>query len=161
MLVLLAGIFVVHIATVIMLFVSTISNVWMVGTSNLRPISSGLWLLCNETCDQLPVSSDDEASLKTVQAFMVLSIIFSVIALVMFIVQLFTLEKGQRFYITGAIMLVCWLCILIGVSIYTARFTGGIAVFSNPHHGYCFILAWICFCFSFIIGILYLVLRKK
>ncbi|KFP80867.1 PREDICTED: epithelial membrane protein 1 [Apaloderma vittatum] len=161
MLVLLAGIFVVHIATVIMLFVSTISNVWMVSTFNSRPISSGLWLLCNETCDQLRVSSDDEASLKTVQAFMILSIIFSVIALVMFIVQLFTLEKGQRFYITGAIMLVCWLCILIGVSIYTARFTGGMEVFTNPHHGYCFILAWICFCFSFIIGILYLVLRKK
>lgn len=38
---------------------------------------------------------------------MILSIIFSVIALVMFIVQLFTLEKGKRFYITGAIMLVC------------------------------------------------------
>lgn len=47
------------------------------------------------------------ASLKAVQAFMILSIIFSVVALVMFIVQLFTLEKGKRFYITGAIMLVC------------------------------------------------------
>ncbi|GAB0176690.1 epithelial membrane protein 1 [Grus japonensis] len=107
MLVLLAGIFVVHIATVIMLFVSTIANVWMVGSSSLGTVSSGLWLLCNKTCEQLPVSSRDEASLKAVQAFMILSIIFSVIALVMFIVQLFTLEKGKRFYITGAIMLVC------------------------------------------------------
>ncbi|NWI63502.1 EMP1 protein, partial [Todus mexicanus] len=161
MLVLLAGIFVVHIATVIMLFVSTISNVWMVASSNFGQVSSGLWLLCNSTCDQLPVNSDEEASLKAVQAFMILSIIFSVIALVMFIVQLFTLEKGKRFYITGAFMLVCWLCILIGVSIYTARFTGKMADFESPHHGYCFILAWICFCFSFIISILYLVLRKK
>ncbi|KFO73011.1 epithelial membrane protein 1 [Cuculus canorus] len=161
MLVLLAGIFVVHIATVIMLFVCTISNVWMVGTSNLERVSSGLWLLCNRTCEQLPVSSDNEASLKAVQAFMILSIIFSVIALVMFIVQLFTLEKGKRFYITGGIMLVCWVCILIGVSIYTARFTGQMPAFTNTHHGYCFILAWICFCFSFITGILYLVLRKK
>uniref|UniRef100_A0A8C0FQK9 Epithelial membrane protein 1 n=2 Tax=Strigidae TaxID=30459 RepID=A0A8C0FQK9_BUBBB len=89
---------------------------------------------------------------------MILSIIFSVIALVMFVVQLFTLEKGKRFYITGAIMLVCWMCILIGVSIYTARFRQDA---TSSHHGYCFILAWICFCFSFIIGILYLVLRKK
>ncbi|KAM6321029.1 epithelial membrane protein 1 [Aegotheles albertisi] len=161
MLVLLAGIFVVHIATVIMLFVSTISNVWMVGYSSFGTASSGLWLLCNNTCMQLPVNSDDEASLKATQAFMILSIIFSVIALVMFIVQLFTLEKGKRFYITGAIMLVCWMCILIGVSIYTARFTGNIPRSTNTHHGYCFILAWICFCFSFIIGILYLVLRKK
>ncbi|NXD84091.1 EMP1 protein, partial [Halcyon senegalensis] len=161
MLVLLAGIFVVHIATVIMLFVSTIANVWMVASSSLGPVSSGLWLLCNNTCEQLPVSSGEEASLKAVQAFMILSIIFSVIALVMFIVQLFTLEKGKRFYITGAFMLVCWMCILIGVSIYTARFTGKMSEFTRPHHGYCFILAWICFCFSFIIGILYLVLRKK
>ncbi|KAF1548518.1 Epithelial membrane protein 1, partial [Eudyptula albosignata] len=161
MLVLLAGIFVVHIATVIMLFVSTIANVWMVGSSNVGMASSGLWLLCNKTCEQLPVSRYDDASLKAVQAFMILSIIFSVVALVMFIVQLFTLEKGKRFYITGAIMLVCWMCILIGVSIYTARFTGRMPGFTNSHHGYCFILAWICFCFSFIIGILYLVLRKK
>ncbi|NXW56409.1 EMP1 protein, partial [Eurystomus gularis] len=161
MLVLLAGIFVVHIATVIMLFVSTIANVWMVASSNLGPVSSGLWLLCNQTCEQLQVNSSDEPSLKAVQAFMILSIIFSVIALVMFIVQLFTLEKGKRFYITGAIMLVCWMCILIGVSIYTARFTGKMAALTRPHHGYCFILAWICFCFSFVIGILYLVLRKK
>ncbi|NXV44622.1 EMP1 protein, partial [Uria aalge] len=161
MLVLLAGIFVVHIATVIMLFVSTIANVWMVGTSNSGTVSTGLWLLCNTTCEQLPVSTSTEASLKAVQAFMILSIIFSVIALVMFIVQLFTLEKGKRFYITGAIMLVCWLCILIGVSIYTAQFTDKVPRSTNSHHGYCFILAWICFCFSFIISILYLVLRKK
>ncbi|KFQ36378.1 PREDICTED: epithelial membrane protein 1 [Merops nubicus] len=161
MLVLLAGIFVVHIATVIMLFVSTISNVWMVASSSYGPVSLGLWFLCNQTCQPLPVSGAEEASLKAVQAFMILSIIFSVIALVMFIVQLFTLEKGNRFYITGAIMLVCWLCILVAVSIYTARFTGQLPTFTRPHHGYCFILAWICFCFSFIIGILYLVLRKK
>ncbi|NXS58761.1 EMP1 protein, partial [Brachypteracias leptosomus] len=161
MLVLLAGIFVVHIATVIMLFVSTISNVWTVASSSFGPASSGLWLLCNQTCEHLQVNSSDEPSLKAVQGFMILSIIFSVIALVMFIVQLFTLEKGKRFYITGAIMLVCWMCILIGVSIYTARFAGKMPTFPRPHHGYCFILAWICFCFSFIIGILYLVLRKK
>ncbi|XP_013803458.1 epithelial membrane protein 1 [Apteryx mantelli] len=160
MLVLLAGIFVVHIATVIMLFVSTIANVWMVGYYNAEKASSGLWLLCNRSCGHLPVATSDDASLKAVQAFMILSIIFSVIALVMFIVQLFTLEKGKRFYITGAIMLVCWLCILIGASIYTARFTK-MAGFREVHHGYCFILAWICFCFSFIISILYLVLRKK
>ncbi|KFU98525.1 Epithelial membrane protein 1, partial [Tauraco erythrolophus] len=135
--------------------------VWMVGSSTFGTASSGLWLLCNQTCEQLAVSSSNEASLKAVQAFMVLSIIFSVIALIMFIVQLFTLEKGKRFYITGAIMLVCWVCILIGVSIYTARFTGRMSEATTSHHGYCFILAWICFCFSFIIGILYLVLRKK
>ncbi|XP_003202244.2 epithelial membrane protein 1 isoform X1 [Meleagris gallopavo] len=104
MLVLLAGIFVVHIATVIMLFVSTIANVWMVGS--IGNVSWGLWMWCNNTCQSLTPSEGNEPSLKAAQAFMILSIIFSVVALVTFIVQLFTLEKGKRFYITGAITLV-------------------------------------------------------
>lgn len=159
MLVLLAGIFVVHIATVIMLFVSTISNVWMVTSTSDKTNSSGLWKQCSENnCQDLVVNDDDLAALKAVQAFMILAIIFSFISLVMFVVQLFTMEKGKRFYITGAIMLICWLFILIAASIYTARFP---QYYKESHHGYSFILAWICFCFSFIIGILYLVLRKK
>ncbi|KAM9172513.1 epithelial membrane protein 1 [Pangshura tecta] len=161
MLVLLAGIFVVHIATVVMLFVSTIANVWMAGTSTKGTNTTGLWLNCDAgKCQQTAFAEGDMPSLKAVQAFMILAIIFSFISLVMFVVQLFTMEKGKRFYITGAIMLICWLFILIAVSIYTARFPH---YFTAPrdHHGYSFILAWICFCFSFIIGILYLVLRKK
>ncbi|XP_034983434.2 epithelial membrane protein 1 [Zootoca vivipara] len=162
MLVLLAGIFVVHIATVIMLFVSTIANVWMAGQiNNGKTNSSGLWLQCIDgRCQDLRFEEDDLNALKAVQAFMILAIIFSFVSLVMFVVQLFTMEKGKRFYMTGAIMLVCWLFILISVSIYTARFPQYF-VSSLDHHGYSFILAWICFCFSFIIGILYLVLRKK
>ncbi|KAF7248899.1 Epithelial membrane protein 1 [Varanus komodoensis] len=162
MLVLLAGIFVIHIATVIMLFVSTIANVWMAGmTSGGSTNSSGLWEQCADgKCTDLPFVSDDLDSLKAVQAFMILAIIFSFVSLVMFVVQLFTMEKGKRFYITGAIMLVCWLFILIAVAIYTARFPHYYKA-KNDHHGYSFILAWICFCFSFIIGVLYLVLRKK
>ncbi|XP_062989728.1 epithelial membrane protein 1 [Elgaria multicarinata webbii] len=161
MLVLLAGIFVVHIATVVMLFVSTIANVWMTTTNSGATNSSGLWAECiGSHCTALPFVGDDLAALKAVQAFMILAIIFSFVSLVMFVVQLFTMEKGKRFYITGAIMLVCWLFVLIAVSIYTARFP---QYYKNhiDHHGYSFILAWICFCFSFIIGVLYLILRKK
>ncbi|XP_070612074.1 epithelial membrane protein 1 [Erythrolamprus reginae] len=159
MLVLLAGIFVVHSATVIMLFVSTIANVWTVTTIGEKTNSSGLWKQCFESnCEDLPIANDDLAALKAVQAFMILAIIFSFISLVMFVVQLFTMEKGKRFYITGAVMLICWLFILIAASIYTARFSH---YYKGGHHGYSFILAWICFCFSFIIGILYLILRKK
>ncbi|XP_036614616.1 epithelial membrane protein 1 [Trichosurus vulpecula] len=159
MLVLLAGIFVVHIATVIMLFVSTIANVW--GVSKNGTISAGLWNLCeNGKCDQDTQYAGEDA-LKSVQAFMILAIIFSVISLVVFIFQLFTMEKGNRFFLSGAVMLICWLCILIGVSIYTDKYANVEAFQEFDHHGYSFILAWICFCFSFIIGILYLVLRKK
>ncbi|XP_019400746.1 PREDICTED: epithelial membrane protein 1 [Crocodylus porosus] len=157
MLVLLAGIFVIHIATVIMLFVSTISNVWLVSSLMNQNGTVGLWLECTAGhCIQAKIHTEEP--MKAVQAFMILAIIFSFVSLVMFVVQLFTLEKGKRFYIAGAIMLICWLCILIGASIFTAQYSG---YFTPSHHGYCFILAWICFCFSFIIGILYLVLRKK
>lgn len=46
-------------------------------------------------------------AIKAVQAFMILSIIFSVISLVVFVFQLFTMEKGNRFFLSGATMLVC------------------------------------------------------
>lgn len=54
------------------------------------------------------------------------------------------------------------LCIMVGVSVYTHHYAGGYGTnYGNSHHGYSFILTWICFCSSFIIGVLYLVLRKK
>ncbi|XP_051011444.1 epithelial membrane protein 1 [Acomys russatus] len=160
MLVLLAGIFVVHIATAIMLIVSTSSNVWMV-LDNVES-SVGLWKNCTAgNCDGT-LSYGHEDAIKAVQAFMILSIIFSVISLVVFVFQLFTMDKGNRFFLSGSTMLVCWLCILVGVSIYTHHYAHGERNFAqSSHQGYCFILAWICFCFSFIIGILYMVLRKK
>ncbi|KAK7833916.1 hypothetical protein U0070_004897 [Myodes glareolus] len=103
MLVLLAGIFVVHIAAAIMLFVSTISNVWIV--SNDVASSVGLWKNCtNGHCtDTLTYGNED--ALKAVQAFMILSIIFCVISLLVFVFQLFTMEKGNRFFLSGSTML--------------------------------------------------------
>ncbi|XP_025257241.1 epithelial membrane protein 1 isoform X4 [Theropithecus gelada] len=107
MLVLLAGIFVVHIATVIMLFVCTIANVWVV--SNVGNASVGLWNNCTNTlCNGTLVYAHEDA-LKTVQAFMILSIIFSAISLLVFVFQLFTMEKGNRFFLSGATMLVCFI----------------------------------------------------
>uniref|UniRef100_A0A8D1KQJ2 Epithelial membrane protein 1 n=1 Tax=Sus scrofa TaxID=9823 RepID=A0A8D1KQJ2_PIG len=105
MLVLLAGIFVVHIATVVMLFVCTIANVWVV--SDAGQGSVGLWKNCTSAgcTDTLLYGGED--ALKSVQAFMILSIIFSVVSLVVFVFQLFTMEKGNRFFLSGATMLVC------------------------------------------------------
>uniref|UniRef100_F7GBQ1 Uncharacterized protein n=2 Tax=Ornithorhynchus anatinus TaxID=9258 RepID=F7GBQ1_ORNAN len=91
---------------------------------------------------------------------MILAIIFSFVALLIFVFQLFTLEKGNRFFISGAVMLLCWVFVLIAVSVYTDRLTGYFSP-EESHHGYSFILAWICFCFSFLTGVVYLVLRKK
>ena len=157
MLVLLAGICVVHIAVIVMLFVATIANVWM---KDSGVSSVGIWKDCvNGVCTLLPDLQENASAMRAVQAFMILAIIFSCLALMAFFGQLFTLEKGCRFFITGGVMLFCWLCILIAASIYTARFP---PLYGNGwYHGYCFILAWICFCLSFLTAILYFVLRKK
>lgn len=162
MLVVLAAVCVVHIATTVMLFVATISNVWLKSMDGQS--SMGIWMQCTPlSCTSIfqtgIIPDGDYAAMRAVESFMILSIIFCCFALIAFIAQLFTLSKGCRFYITGALMLFCWLCILIGVSIYTARFAN---VNTNQfYHAYCFILTWICFCLSFILGILYMVLRKK
>ncbi|KAG8513777.1 Epithelial membrane protein 1, partial [Galemys pyrenaicus] len=203
MLVLLASIFVVHTATAIMLFVSAIANVWVV--TNYDNSSMGLWKQCIGGSCNMTLPYADDGAIKAVQAFMILAIIFCVISLVIFVFQLFTLEKGNRFFISGATMLVCceylglpqtwpgrlecgWaagpllvvlcllarellglggltcsragLCVLVGASIYTHHYANK-TMLANKHHGYCFILTWICFCFSLIVGIVYLVLRKK
>ncbi|XP_068098232.1 epithelial membrane protein 1 [Hyperolius riggenbachi] len=123
--------------------------------------SMGIWMYCNTgKCTNVffQINAEDQPAMRAVEAWMILAIIFCCFALFSFIGQLFTLGKGCRFYITGAIMLLCWLCILIGVSIYTNRFANH---FSGYYQGYCYILTWICFCLSFILGILYMVLRKK
>lgn len=158
MLVILAAVFVVHLAVTIMLFVATISNVWLKNGAGL--VSDGLWLRCDPSrCTTIfdSISGTQHPSMRAVESFMILAIIFCCFALMAFIGQLFTLGKGCRFYITGALMLVCFICILCGISIYTARF----GYTTDMYHGYCFILTWICFCLSLILGILYMILRKK
>lgn len=160
MLVMLAAVFVVHIATTIMLLVATISNVWIklkTGTG-----SQGIWFDCNNgVCENVftVIPGVNYPSMRAIEAFMILAIIFCFFSLIAFVAQLFTLGKGCRFYVTGALMLVCWLCILIAVSIYTNRFAN--ANNAIYYQAYCYILTWICFCLSFILGILYMVLRKK
>lgn len=70
-------------------------------------------------CSLRPVSTD---ALKAVQAFMILSIIFSVISLVVFVFQLFTMEKGNRFFLSGATMLVCCEYLRRGLRLMQAMF---------------------------------------
>ncbi|XP_075688417.1 epithelial membrane protein 1 [Rhinoderma darwinii] len=157
MLVILAAVFVVHIAVTIMLFVATISNVWLKDGTGLT--SLGIWQLCSSgSCSSVLDNIGEQGpAMKAVESFMILAIIFCCFALISFIAQLFKLGKGCRFYITGALMFICFVCILIAVSIFTARF----GRMTGWYHAYCFILAWICFCLSFILAVLFMVLRKK
>uniref|UniRef100_A0A3Q1JGV3 Epithelial membrane protein 1 n=1 Tax=Anabas testudineus TaxID=64144 RepID=A0A3Q1JGV3_ANATE len=95
--------------------------------------------------------------LQAVQATSILACIFSILGIFVFVAQLFTLEKGKRFTISGIFQFVACLCIMIAASIYTDRFH----LQENGWYGHCFILAWISFALTFISSIIYFVLRKK
>ncbi|XP_028671216.1 epithelial membrane protein 1 [Erpetoichthys calabaricus] len=152
MLVLLAAIFVLHISTVIILLVATIHNAWWVTNT----LSTDIWKTCNEyNCSDIITA--DESYLQAIQATAVLSCIFAIISLFVFIAQLFTLAKGQRFTFTGIFHMISCLCIMVAASIYTDQFHKN----DTGSYGSSYILAWIGFAFTFISSIVYFVLRKK
>ncbi|XP_068118715.1 peripheral myelin protein 22 [Hyperolius riggenbachi] len=158
MLLLLLGIIVLHVAALVLLFVSTIVSSWLVSNT----FSSDLWQNCSAlasntwSCN----SASNNEWLQSVQAMMILSIIFSVLSLFLFFCQLFTLTKGGRFYITGIFQLLAALCIVAAASIFTARHTEWHKD-NTASFGYAYILAWVAFPLAVISGIIYIILRKR
>ncbi|KAM3597841.1 uncharacterized protein V6R79_009983 [Siganus canaliculatus] len=158
MLILLAAIFALHIIGIILLLVATIDNAWWMTDT----ISTDVWARWVEqngvwNYTELP-SHYPKEYLQAVQASSVLACIFSILGIFVFVAQLFTLTKGQRFTISGIFQLLACLCIMIAASIYTDRFH---LDESNGWYGHSFILAWIAFGLTFISSITYFVLRKK
>ncbi|XP_060696482.1 epithelial membrane protein 2 [Hemiscyllium ocellatum] len=161
MLVLLGFILVFHLATAALLFIATIKNAWW--QNDL--ISTDIWTTCfsnNSVCLSEFVEKYGEC-IQAIQATMCLSVIFCCISFIVFVVQLFRLEKGQRFYIAGTLQLLSSLCVMIAASIYTnQQGTFHADLTSNPgNYGYSYILAWIAFAFTLISGVMYIVLRKR
>ncbi|CAN9505771.1 unnamed protein product [Ophioblennius macclurei] len=158
MLILLAGIFVLHILGIILLLVATIDNAWWMTENTSTDVwarwieQNGIW---NYT--DLPDLYPTEY-LQAVQASAILACIFSILGVFVFVAQLFTLPKGQRFTISGVFQILACLCIMIAASIYTDRFHIEEA---EGWYGHCYILAWISFAITFISSIIYFVLRKK
>ncbi|XP_017272134.1 epithelial membrane protein 2 [Kryptolebias marmoratus] len=160
MLAILGGIFVLHIAAIILLLVATIDNAWWV-TDTMSTDIWGRWMKMGGVWNftDLPTGSHyPQDYLQAVQATSVLACIFSFIALFVFIIQLFTLPKGQKFIISGALQLLACLFIMIAASIYTDRFHINE---TDGSYGHSFILAWIAFGLTFFSAIIYIVLRKK
>ncbi|KAM4531270.1 epithelial membrane protein 1 [Odontesthes bonariensis] len=160
MLILLAGIFVLHILIIILLLVATIDNAWWMTDSMYTDVWAR-WIFQNGAWNytDLPTGSHYPTDyLQAVQASSVLACVFSIIAVFVFLAQLFTLPKGQRFIISGVFQFLACLCIMIAASIYTDRFHLNE---SKGNYGHCFILAWIAFGLSFFSSIIYFVLRKK
>ncbi|GCB77659.1 hypothetical protein scyTo_0017636 [Scyliorhinus torazame] len=96
--------------------------------------------------------------LQTVQAGMVLAVIFACCGLLIFICQLFTLKKGNRFIFTGLFQLLSCLCLMTAASVYTVHFHSND---ENGSYGSSYILAWICFPLTLISSIMYVILRKR
>ncbi|KAM9843472.1 epithelial membrane protein 1 [Aulostomus maculatus] len=160
MLILLAAIFAVHIIGIILLLVATIDNAWWV-TETISTDVWARWVFKNGIWNYTDLPTEfnyPQDYLQAVQASSVLACIFSILGIFVFVAQLFTLEKGQRFTISGAFQFLACLCIMIAASIYTDRFHINE---NSGWYGHCYILAWISFALTFISSITYFVLRKK
>ncbi|XP_020007624.1 epithelial membrane protein 2 [Castor canadensis] len=167
MLVLLFSIIVFHIASATLLFIATIDNAWWVGEGFFADV----WRVCTNSsnCTEFTDSFDDYPTLQAVQATMILSTILCCMAFLIFLLQLFRLKQGERFVLTSIIQLMSCLCVMIGASIYTDRrqdlhsnnpeFYG--AMMAEGSYGYSYILAWVAFAFTFVSGLMYLILRKR
>ncbi|KAK1331700.1 hypothetical protein QTO34_009674 [Cnephaeus nilssonii] len=99
--------------------------------------------------------------LQSVQATMILSIIFSVLSLFLFFYQLFTITKGGRFYLTGIFQILAGLCVMSAASIYTVRHTEWHVNNSDYSYGFTYILAWVAFPLALLSGFIYVILRKR
>ncbi|XP_076008301.1 peripheral myelin protein 22b [Genypterus blacodes] len=155
MLVLLVGIVFLHLAALVLLFVSTIVSVWTTGETS----TSDLWINCTTLngyhCD--PASTGEW--IQAVQALMILGIIFSFLSLFLFFCQLFTLQKGGRFFLTGAFQILASLFVMSGAIIYTVMSPEWVP--ETEAFGYSYILAWVAFPLALISGLIYVILRKR
>ncbi|XP_074519981.1 peripheral myelin protein 22b [Halichoeres trimaculatus] len=156
MLLLLLGIILLHIAALVLLFVSTIVSVWTSSETG----TSDLWQNCTTTNGAshcIPASTGEW--IQAVQALMILSIIFSCLSLFLFFCQLFTLQKGGRFFLTGTFQILASLFVMSGAIIYTVMSPEW--VFGSYEFGYSYILAWVAFPLALISGLIYVILRKR
>ncbi|XP_036054035.1 epithelial membrane protein 2 [Onychomys torridus] len=167
MLAVLAFIIIFHIVALVLLFISAIDNAWWVG----EDFSADIWRVCTNITNCTEISDSeysDYSIMQAVQATMILSTILCCISFLIFLLQLFRLKQGERFILTAIIQLMSCLCVMIGASIYTDRrqdlHQQNYKVYylvQEGSYGYSFILAWVSFSFTFISGLMYMILRKR
>uniref|UniRef100_A0A8C8E1R1 Epithelial membrane protein 1 n=1 Tax=Oryzias sinensis TaxID=183150 RepID=A0A8C8E1R1_9TELE len=151
----LGGIIFLHVSTIILLLVATIDNAWWV-TDTVSTDLWGTWEFQSSEWHYFNLKTSPNEFHQSVQASAVLACIFSILALFVFVAQLFTLPKGQRFTFTGILQLISCLCVMIAASVYTAELHG-----EKGGYGHAYILAWISFVLTFLLALTYLILRKK
>ncbi|KAL7837746.1 hypothetical protein SRHO_G00274570 [Serrasalmus rhombeus] len=163
MVLLLMMVTVLHLVTLAILFIATMEKSWWT-LDNVENVD--LWHKCmydNNTETWLCASVNENEWLQSVQALMVLSVVFSSMSFLVFLGQLFTMSRGGLFYFTGFCQILAGLAAFAAVLIYTfqreliLQFSKEL---SKGRFGYCFILAWVCVPLLICSGVLYVHLRK-
>ncbi|XP_065427551.1 epithelial membrane protein 3 isoform X1 [Chrysemys picta bellii] len=147
------------------------------GTSRLR-VSLPPWIGTGNTHHELPPlchlgparlhpraalrRHSGQEWLHAVQALMVLAMLFSSFAFVLFMYQLYTMERGGLFYATGVCQLLACISVFTAALIYTIH-VGKFHLDRQPggSFGYCFVLAWLAFPLALLSGVMYIHLRKR
>ncbi|XP_008317848.1 epithelial membrane protein 3 [Cynoglossus semilaevis] len=161
---LLVSVTVLHLVTLAMLLISTLEKSWWVWADSEI---TDLWYNCfhdNSSDTWLCAATSESDWLQSVQALMVLSVVFSSISFLVFMMQLFTLSTGGLFYFTGLCQGFAGFTDFAACLIFTfhrKEILDGSRDQSRGHFGYCFILAWICVPLLLLSGALYAHLRKK
>jgi len=158
MLLILLAVLILHLITLVLLFVSTAANAWTTaaGGSSARD----LWYNCepyNQGYHCKPATNEDW--IQAVQALMVLSVLFCFFSLIAFVYQLFKLVKGGRFFFTAVFQILASLFVMCGAIIYTVMRPEPKE--ADAAFGYAYVLAWVAFPLSLISGLIYIVLRKR
>ncbi|XP_071751418.1 epithelial membrane protein 3 [Centroberyx gerrardi] len=161
---LLMSVTVLHLITLAMLLIATMEKSWWIwGDSEI----SDLWYNCfhdNATNTWLCAATNENDWLQSVQALMVLSVVFSSISFLAFVGQLFAMPTGGLFYFTGLCQTFAGFTVFAASLIFTfhrKEILGDSRDLSTGRFGYCFILAWLCVPLLFVSGVLYIHLRKK
>lgn len=152
-----------HVLILILLFVATLDKSWWVLPDHH---TVNIWydcLLKNSTHEGWICHSVSESDwLPAVQAFMVLSLLFSSFAFIIFMCQLYTMKRGSLFYATGIFQLLTAFSVFTAALIYSVHvdeFQKGRE--KGGSFGYCFVLAWLSFPLALVSGVVYIHLRKK
>ncbi|XP_061744749.1 epithelial membrane protein 3-like [Nerophis ophidion] len=161
---LLISLTVLHLLTLSMLLVATLEKSWWIWADSEI---SDLWYNClhdNASDTWLCAVTNESDWLQSVQALMVLSVVFSSIALTVFVAQLFIMSKGGLFYFTGLCQGFAGFTDFAACLIFTfhrKEILNDSRDVNRGRFGYCFILAWLCVPLLLVSGILYGHLRKK
>ncbi|XP_017263696.1 epithelial membrane protein 3 [Kryptolebias marmoratus] len=153
-----------HLVGLAMLFVATLEKSWWVWTDSEI---TDLWHNCfydNATKTWLCASAKESDWLQSVQALMILAVVFSCISFLVFLGQLFLLSKGSLFYFTALCQAFAGFTAFSACLIFTfhrKEILGSSRDLSKGRFGYCFILAWLSVPLLLLSGALYAHLRKK